>query len=152
MERNWLRDNGLTLALLTLFLISIVGHALTGWSAYNEEQLQHASERIGLAQYLGSGHFTSTVFENWESEFLQMAIFVVLTAYLFQRGSPESKDPDVSPAAEKAATTRDMKKARAPSWRRAGGVALFEEPGDRDDGALPAVILAAPVWERETWG
>ena len=113
MERNWLRDNGLTLALLTLFLISIVGHALTGWSAYNEEQLQHASERIGLAQYLGSGHFISTVFENWESEFLQMSAYVVLTAYLFQRGSPESKDPDVSPAAEKAATTRDMKKARA---------------------------------------
>ena len=99
MERNWLRDNGLTIALSGLFLVSIVGHALTGWSTYNEEQLQHASERIGLSQYLGSGHFISTVFENWESEFLQMAIFVVLTAYLFQRGSPESKDPDVSPAA-----------------------------------------------------
>ena len=91
MERNWLRDNGLTLALLTLFLISIVGHALTGWSAYNEEQLQHASERIGLSQYLGSGHFISTVFENWESEFLSTAVLIVLAIFLRQENSPESK-------------------------------------------------------------
>jgi len=112
MHRNWLRDNGLTLALMALFLISIIGHALTGWHAYNGDQRAHASEAIGLIPYLGSGHFIGTVFENWESEFLQMAVFVVLTAYLFQRGSPESDDPDVDPAARKAATERDLKAAR----------------------------------------
>ena len=112
MERNWLRDNGLTIALLSLFLVSIVGHALTGWSTYNEDQRQHAGAAIGLARYLVSGHFISSVFENWESEFLQMATYVVLTAYLFQRGSPESGDPDVSPRARKAATTRNLNQAR----------------------------------------
>lgn len=112
MQRNWLRDNGLTLALMALFLISIVGHALTGWQAHNEEQREHARAAIGLLPYLGSGHFVSTVFENWESEFLQMGTYVVLTAYLFQRGSPESEDPDVSPEARKAATKKDMDAAR----------------------------------------
>jgi hypothetical protein len=112
MQRNFWRDNGLTIALLALFAVSIVGHALAGWSAHNEEQRQHGDAVIGLLQYLGSGAFISTMFENWESEFLQMAVFVVLTAYLFQRGSPESDDPDISPAARKAATTRDMKAAR----------------------------------------
>ena len=112
MQRSFLRDNGLTLTLMALFTVSIVGHALTGWGAYNEEQLEHAHAGVSLLQYLGTGHFMSTVFENWESEFLQMAAYVILTAYLFQRGSPESRDPDVSPRAAKAATTRDMNKAR----------------------------------------
>ena len=112
MQRNFIRDNGLTIALLALFAISIIGHAFAGWGAYNEEQRQHGEGAVALAQYLASGQFMSTVFENWESEFLQMAVFVVLTAYLFQRGSPESEDPDVSPAARKAETRRDMTAAR----------------------------------------
>ncbi|HYG27370.1 MAG TPA: DUF6766 family protein [Caulobacteraceae bacterium] len=82
MPRNFLRDNGLTLALLALFAVSIVGHALAGWGAYNERQLEHANVQVGLLQYLGTGHFIGTVFENWESEFLQMATYVTLTAYL----------------------------------------------------------------------
>ena len=112
MQRNWLRDNGLTLALLTLFLFSIVGHALTGWHTYNDEQREHAGAAIGLLRYLGSGHFIGTVFENWESEFLQMATYVVLTAYLFQRGSPESEDPDVDPKTRKEQTRKNMEAAR----------------------------------------
>jgi uncharacterized membrane protein YbaN (DUF454 family) len=112
MQRSFWRDNGLTLALLALFAASIVGHALAGWGAYNEEQRQHGEAAVALAGYLASGQFMSTVFENWESEFLQMAVFVVLTAYLFQRGSPESDDPDVSPEERKAETERDLKAAR----------------------------------------
>ena len=112
MRRNWFRDNGLTIALMTLFAISIVGHALAGWDANNQDRAEHGLEALGLAAYLAGGEFMSTVFENWESEFLQMATYVVLTAYLFQRGSPESEDPDVSPTARKAATTRDLNAAR----------------------------------------
>jgi membrane protein implicated in regulation of membrane protease activity len=112
MQRRFWRDNGLTLALLALFTFSIGGHALSGWGVNNQDRLEHGHAVIGLMAYLASGEFMSSVFENWESEFLQMAVFVVLTAYLFQRGSPESDDPDVSPAARKAATTRDMKAAR----------------------------------------
>jgi hypothetical protein len=93
-KRNWLRDNGLSVALFLLFAISIGGHALAGWINNNEERVRDGAPALELASYLGSGAFVSSVFENWESEFLQMGTYVMLTAYLFQRGSPESKDPD----------------------------------------------------------
>jgi hypothetical protein len=91
---RFFRDNGLTLALLLLFAISIVGQLLSGLGVATEEALQHGREPPTAIAYLGSGDFLSAVFENWESEFLQMAAFVILTSFLIQRGSPESKDPD----------------------------------------------------------
>jgi len=134
MQRSFLRDNGLTIALMTLFAVSIVGHALAGWGTYNHEQVSHHQTQLALSQYLVSGQFISSVFENWESEFLQMSVYVVLTAYLYQRGSPESDDPDVSPQARKGATTRERNKAlekvggnRFQLWLYANslGLALF---------------------------
>jgi hypothetical protein len=92
--RSVLHDNGLTIALLLLFSFAIAAMALTGWRAHNTFLAEHGSPPLGLAQYLGSGDFASAVFENWESEFLQMATYVILTAMLFQRGSAESRDPD----------------------------------------------------------
>ncbi|MBS3649296.1 hypothetical protein KEU06_11810 [Pseudaminobacter sp. 19-2017] len=91
---KFLRDNGLTIALTLAFLLTLIGMAVSGWSAYNEELAEHGRAGIGLLAYLGSGDFISALFENWESEFLQMAAYVILTAYLFQRGSAESRDPD----------------------------------------------------------
>ncbi len=91
---KWLKDNGLTIALMTLFAISIVGHALSGWLNAIEESGIHGEPGPSLLSFLGGGEFLSTVFENWEGEFLQMATYVVLTAHLFQRGSAESRDPD----------------------------------------------------------
>jgi hypothetical protein len=91
---TWFRDNGLTIALMALFAISIAGQAWAGWLAAVEEIGAHGAARPGFVDYLGSGEFLSTVFENWESEFLQMAVYVVLTAHLYQRGSAESRDPD----------------------------------------------------------
>lgn len=91
---SWLRDNGLTLVLLALFGISIAGQAYAGWLAAIEDMTHHGAPAPGFGQYLASGAFLSAVFENWESEFLQMSAYVVLTAHLFQRGSAESLDPD----------------------------------------------------------
>ena len=91
-----LRDNGLSLALLILFLISIVGQALAGFAHHNDEQRDHGQPEVTLTAYLSGSEFAEAVFENWESEFLQMVLFVVLTAFLYQRGSAESKDPDKS--------------------------------------------------------
>jgi hypothetical protein len=117
-----LRDNGLSLVLLLLFLVSLTGQALTGHGVDNESRLEHGEAVVGMAAYLVSGEFLSALFENWESEFLQMWAFVMLTAYLFQRGSPESKDPD-----EKAPQDRDpaldASKPEAPWPVRAGKVA-----------------------------
>jgi hypothetical protein len=94
--RRFLPDNSLTIALFALFAVSIVGQALTGWRAHAEELRIHGMPAIGIFSYLASGHFISAVFENWESEFLQMAAYVVLTVSLFQKGSSESKNPDES--------------------------------------------------------
>nr|WP_176024498.1 DUF6766 family protein [Brucella pseudintermedia] len=92
--RSFLRDNGLTIALALLFGISVVGMAVAGFASYNEEIAKHGEVPLPLFQYLTSGQFLSALFENWESEFLQMGVYVVLTAWLFQRGSAESRDPD----------------------------------------------------------
>ena len=89
-----LRDNGLTLALTAAFLFSLVGMILAGWADENAELVQHSRPQIGFSAYIVSGSFLSALFENWESEFLQMAAYVILTAYLLQRGSAESNDPD----------------------------------------------------------
>ena len=92
--RIFFRDNGLTIALMTMFLVSAVGMILAGHASYNEELTSHNAPAVGLLAYLGSGAFLSALFENWESEFLQMSVYVILTALLFQRGSEESRDPD----------------------------------------------------------
>ncbi len=91
---RFLRDNGLTLVLMAAFLLSLCGMALTGWTSRNEELTLHGAPALTLLGYLLEPQFVSALFENWESEFLQMAAYVMLTAYLFQRGSAESRDPD----------------------------------------------------------
>ena len=92
--RTWLRDRGLLLVNLILFALFIVGMVLTGVRVYNDEQAEHGGETVTLLGYLATGDFAEATFENWESEFLQMGMYVVLTAYLFQRGSSESKPID----------------------------------------------------------
>jgi len=88
------KNNGLTIVLMLLFLGSIVGHWLTGVHFENRQLLEHGQEPIGAMAFLSDPQFLSTVFENWESEFLQMSAYVVLTAFLFQKGSAESEDPN----------------------------------------------------------
>ncbi|HEX8223411.1 MAG TPA: DUF6766 family protein [Allosphingosinicella sp.] len=91
------KNNGLTIVLLALFLVTILGQWIAGWHVENEELLRHGGEAISLGAYLVDPAFLSSVFENWESEFLQMSAYVVLTAMLIQRGSAESRDPDDPP-------------------------------------------------------
>jgi hypothetical protein len=85
------RNNGLSIVLIVLFLASFFGQAWSGWLEHNAETLEHGSSAIGFGAYLLSGHFWEATGENWESEFLQMAAFVLLTAFLYQKGSAESK-------------------------------------------------------------
>ncbi len=93
--KRFLRDNGLSLVLLVLFFFSfMVGQTLTGHQEYNNEQQEHGQPAIGFLEYLGTGHFLEATMENWESEFLQMFFFVILTVFLYQKGSAESKDPE----------------------------------------------------------
>jgi succinate dehydrogenase hydrophobic anchor subunit len=91
--RRILRENGLSIVLFLLFLFSLVGQILTGHSEYNDDQQEHGQPTVGVVEYLATGHFVEAIFENWESEFLQMSAYVVFTIFLYQKGSSESKEP-----------------------------------------------------------
>jgi hypothetical protein len=117
--RKLIRNNSLSLVMFGLFLAFVVGHALAGWSVYNEDQQEHGSPQVELAAYLTSGHFGETLMENWESEFLQMGLFVLLTVWLRQKGSPESKPLS---GREEVDRKPDPKRRGAPWPVRAGGV------------------------------
>jgi hypothetical protein len=114
--RTIFRDNGLTIALVAMFLFSALGMIWSGHSAYNEELREHGSAAIGLLAYLKSGDFLSALFENWESEFLQMSAYVMLTAMLFQRGSAESRDPDDPNRPEDELPTATRRRKPILSW------------------------------------
>lgn len=103
--RSFFKDNGLTIALAVLFGMSIIGMAAAGFTSFNEELAKHGEAPVSLTTYLTGGQFLSALFENWESEFLQMGVYVVLTAWLFQRGSAESRDPGKE-GSEEDETTR----------------------------------------------
>jgi hypothetical protein len=103
--REIVRSNGLSLALFALFLVSIVGQAFAGWYALGDELAIENHPAPDFRSYLSTGHFLAATFENWESEFLQMSVYVVLTAVLIQKGSPESRPLDESPKELEAKST-----------------------------------------------
>jgi len=84
-------ENALTIVAFAFFAVSMLGLVMAGHSAYNEDQRQHGGPTISVVGYLTSGHFMEATGENWESAFLQMGVFVLLTRFLYQRGSSESK-------------------------------------------------------------
>jgi hypothetical protein len=121
--RKILRDNGLSLAMFGLFLLFLLGHSIAGYYDYNADQHAHRQSAIRYGAYLTTGHFWAAVFENWESEFLQMAAYVVLTVFLFQRGSAESKDPD-APEEVDEDPRHHQHNPKGPGPVRKGGVAV----------------------------
>lgn len=118
--RKWVRHNSLSLVMFAAFVVFIVLQSYFGWAVRNEELVQAGQSPDGYWHYLRSGHFGEAVFENWESEFLQMGAYVLLTAYLVQRGSAESKPleqedrPDDQPG---------HAKHESPALSKLGGVA-----------------------------
>jgi hypothetical protein len=124
--RDVLRDNGLSLVMFGLFAVFLIGQSIAGWLEYNETARAHQEAVVTYLSYLGTGHFFEAVFENWESEFLQMAAYVALTACLIQKGSAESKKPPEegeNPQSEDPNKSRDCPDAPGPV--RKGGVALW---------------------------
>ncbi|WP_426975540.1 DUF6766 family protein [Pseudarthrobacter sp. O4] len=88
---KWVRERGLLLANIGLFLVFFGGMILSGAADYSEDQVTHGESAVSVLEYLGTGAFLEATFENWESEFLQMGMYVILTVFLFQKGSSESK-------------------------------------------------------------
>ena len=122
MQRSFWRDNGLSIVLLTLFAVALVGQSVAGYRHYNAEEEAHGEPTVSYGEYLGTPHFLESTMENWESEFLQMAAYVFLTAFLFQRGSSESKDPDKKD--EPVDRKPDPRRPDAPGPVRRGGFSL----------------------------
>jgi hypothetical protein len=89
--RTFLKHNGLSLAFLALFVAAIGLQALAGHADFNEDQDRHGDPRVSLGRYVVSSAFATAVLENWQSEYLQFTLFILLTVWLLQRGSPESK-------------------------------------------------------------
>lgn len=121
--RRMLRENGLSIVLVSLFLLFWVGQSVVGNHEYNNEQQEHGQQGLAYLSYLGSSHFWEATAENWESEFLQIFAYVLLTAFLYQKGSAESKKLD-----EPEPVDRDPRRKRTkedvPAPVRRGGVAL----------------------------
>jgi hypothetical protein len=116
-----LKHNGLSIAFLLLFFFSIIGQTYFGFKEHNKERVELGAAPSGIKQYFSSGHFIETTFENWESEFLQMALFVILTIFLFQKGSSESKKCDEENDVDREP---DPKKKGAPWPVKKGGFLL----------------------------
>jgi len=119
----WARRNGLFLANAVAFLLCFAGMVVAGWRVSSSDAVLHGQAAVSLWEFLTSGDFAEATFENWESEFLQMGSYVVLTTFLFQKGSSESKplDDDAPQDADPREHARDR---RAPWPVRRGGLAL----------------------------
>jgi len=91
---RWLRLHALLTVNLVLFFLFMLGVLFTGHAHENDDLAEHNQPTQSLVEYAGSSSFGETVFENWESEFLQMGMYVLLTAFLLQKGSAESKPVD----------------------------------------------------------
>lgn len=93
-KHSFFYKNGLTLVFLSLFILTLFAQGFSGWKTHNQELKDENASEISLEAYFQSGHFISATFENFESEFLQMALYVLLTVSLRQIGSAESKQLD----------------------------------------------------------
>ena len=119
-----LRENGLSIVWLGLFFFTLVfGQSLAGHREYNSDQQEHGRPEVTYAEYLRSAHFLEATMENWESEFLQMFLFVALTAFLYQKGSAESKKLHGKEPVDRDPLVSKNKK-NAPWPVRTGGMAL----------------------------
>jgi hypothetical protein len=119
--KKFLKNNGLSLSFLLLFTISIGLQIIFGLKEYNKFLIENNAATVDYVDYLYSGHFIEATFENWESEFLQMLLFVVFTIFLQQKGSSESKDFDKKEAMDQEPSTR---KKNAPWPVKKGGFVL----------------------------
>jgi hypothetical protein len=120
--RRVLRENGLSIVLLSLFLLFWLGQSVAGHREHNSDQQEHNQPELGYLSYLGSAHFWEATAENWESEFFQMFGYVILTAFLFQKGSSESKKLGEPEPVDR--DPRRSKRKNAPGPVRRGGLVL----------------------------
>jgi hypothetical protein len=89
--RTAIYGNSLLIVMTALWLGSWFAQSVAGWSAYNADQLDHQAATVDWLGYLGTNDFWDRTLQNWQSEFLAVGSMAILSVYLRQRGSPESK-------------------------------------------------------------
>jgi hypothetical protein len=121
--RRVLREQSLTLFFGAIFLAALLGQAIAGHAAYNNEQIAHGEAAISFGRYLTSSSFWTAVMENWQSEYLQFMLFMLATVWLLQRGSPESKELDEAGRESKSKQRIEgAARSDSPEWARVGGL------------------------------
>jgi hypothetical protein len=121
-EYRFLRANALSLSFGALFLLTLVGQAISGLAEFNAQQITDGLPRVGFLDYLTSSSFAVDVMENWQSEYLQFFLYVLATVWLVQKGSSESKEP----GQEGIESEEEQRIGRhadedSPRWARVGG-------------------------------
>ncbi|MFI6070934.1 DUF6766 family protein [Actinoplanes sp. NPDC051343] len=124
--KRFLRENALGLVFGLLFLIVLVAQAFAGHADFNQQQLSEGLNPVSFGRYITSASFGADVLENWQSEYLQFFLYIFLTVWLLQKGSPESKELGKagreSDQDQKIGTYAD---ASSPKWARTRGFKLW---------------------------
>jgi hypothetical protein len=120
--RAFLKDNGLSVGFGLLFLLTLVGQAISGHDSVNHDALLHQGSPISLGHYVTSALFWADVMENWQSEYLQFSLYIFATIHLIQKGSNESKKPErVGRESDAEQCLGDHAREDSPRWARVGG-------------------------------
>ena len=121
--RAFLKDNGLSVGFGLLFIVTLIGQAISGHATVNHDQLLHQGDPISLGHYVSSSLFWADVMENWQSEYLQFSLYIFATIYLIQKGSNESKKPDdVGQESDEQQLLGAHAKHDSPRWAKAGAL------------------------------
>jgi hypothetical protein len=122
--RRFAFENGLSLFFGGIFLLTVVGQSFAGQRAYNADQVEHGAEPVSWLDYVFSTDFGGAVMENWQSEFLQFTLFILVTVWLVQKGSNESKPLDsVGLESKQKQKLEGFAPDDAPRWARSRGLA-----------------------------
>ena len=120
--RRMLRDNGLSLVFLALFVLALAGQSIAGFLRENEELAEHGQSAVDFFSFVTSSEFLVDVAENWQSEFLQFFVFIAATVWFIQRGSPESKKPgDEGLGSDEDQLVGAHGRPDSPNWAPRGG-------------------------------
>src|SRR5215210_9191738 len=120
--RRFARENSLSIVFLAFFALAVAGQAFAGWHEFNDEASAHQETAISLGRYLTSSSFGNALLENWQSEYLQFTLYILLTVWFIQRGSPESKEPGKEGGeSDEEQLVGEHAKPDSPRWARGTG-------------------------------
>jgi hypothetical protein len=121
--RRFLRENSLSIVFLVLFLAALSGQAIAGHAEFNALADEHGGPHMSLSRYVVSSDYGSAVMENWQSEYLQFTLMILLTVWLLQKGSPESKPLDQAGGeSDEAQKVGAYAQQNSPRWAKVSGI------------------------------